>query len=160
MTDIPAPPAPAVVPTATGGKGPGAGSLILNLLWFFLSGIWLFFGYLTSGVVMCLTIIGIPFGIQSFKLAIFALWPFGRSIVSTPTSSGTLTLIGNVLWVILAGFWLAIAHALLGALLCVTIIGIPLGLGNFKLIPLALFPFGKSIVRNGTAAIGEVYVSF
>lgn len=160
MTNSPLPPPGAFVPVTAGGSEPGAGSLILNLLWFFLSGIWLFISYITSGIVMCLTIIGIPFGIQSFKLAVFALWPFGRSIVSTPAPTSALTAIGNVIWVILAGFWLAIGHALLGVLLCITIIGIPLGLGNFKLIPLALFPFGKTIVRNGTTVTGQVYVSF
>lgn len=160
MTDLPSPPLGAHTPVTIVGKQPGAGSMVLNLLWFFLSGIWLFFSYLTIGIVMCITIIGIPFGIQSFKLAVFALWPFGRSVVSTPATTGPLSFIGNILWVVLAGFWLAIGHALLGALLCITIIGIPLGLGNFKLIPLAMFPFGKTIVRNGTPVTGQVYVSF
>jgi uncharacterized membrane protein YccF (DUF307 family) len=141
------------------GKGPGAGSLLLNILWLLLSGIWLFIGYVAAGLVMCITIIGIPFGIQSFKLAAFALWPFGRSIVRSPHASGALSLIGNVLWFVLAGLWLAIGHLLLGVLLCITIIGIPLGPGNFKLVPLALFPFGKDIARNGTYS-GEALVSF
>lgn len=141
------------------GKGPGAGSLVLNILWLVLSGFWLFLGYLFAGVMQCVTIIGIPFGIQSFKLAGFALWPFGRSVVKRPGASTSLSLVGNVIWLLLSGLWLALAHALLGVLLCITIIGIPLGLGNFKLIPLALLPFGKDIVRNGTVTT-DTMVSF
>ena len=163
MSSLPPPPPGAVVPTTVkvGGNKPGAGSLLLNLLWFFLSGIWLFISYVGAGVLMCLTIIGIPFGIQSFKLAVFALWPFGRSIIATPPAGGgVIRIIGNILWFVLAGVGLAIGHAMLGLLLCITIIGIPLGVGNFKLIPLALFPFGKTVVRNGTAVHGQVYVSF
>jgi len=158
MSSMP-PPVPATV--KVGGSKPGAGSLLLNLLWFFLSGIWLFISYVGAGIVMCITIIGIPFGIQSFKLAVFALWPFGRSVIVThPTGGGAMRIIGNILWFVLAGVGLAVGHALLGLLLCITIIGIPLGIGNFKLIPLALFPFGKQVVRNGTAVSGQVYVSF
>ena len=145
--------------TQTMGRPPGAGSLVLNILWVVLSGFWLFVSYLIAGVIQCITIIGIPFGIQCFKLAGFALWPFGRSIVRRPGASPSLSVVGNVLWLVLAGFWLAIGHAVLGLLLCVTIIGIPLGFGNFKMIPLALTPFGKDIVRNGSGG-GEVLVSF
>jgi uncharacterized membrane protein YccF (DUF307 family) len=145
--------------TQTTGRAPGAGSLVLNILWVVLSGFWLFLGYLVAGVVQCITIIGIPFGIQSFKLAGFALWPFGRSVVRRPGASPALSVVGNVLWFVLSGFWLAIGHAVLGVVLCITIIGIPLGLGNFKMIPLALTPFGKDIVRNGSGS-GEVLVSF
>ena len=142
-------------PAAPGTSAPGAGSLLLNLLWIVLSGIWLFFGYVLSGIVMCITIIGIPFGVQSFKLAMFALWPFGRSVVVRPGRSTAVSAVGNVLWFVLAGIWLALSHALLGLLLCITIVGIPLGLGNFKLVPLALFPFGKVIVRNGSQSSGD-----
>jgi len=132
---------------------------VLNILWLVLSGFWLFVGYLFAGVIQCATIIGIPFGIQSFKLAGFALWPFGRSVVYRPGASTSLSVVGNVVWFVLSGLWLAIGHAILGVLLCVTIIGIPLGLGNFKMIPLALTPFGKAIVRNGSGQ-GKVLVSF
>jgi uncharacterized membrane protein YccF (DUF307 family) len=138
---------------------PGAGSVVLNILWVVLSGFWLFLGYLMAGVVQCLTVIGIPFGIQSFKLAGYALWPFGRSVVRRPDASTSLSLVGNIIWFVLSGFWLALTHALLGVVLCLTIIGIPLGLGNFKLIPLALTPFGKDIVKNGSVS-GPVVVSF
>ena len=141
------------------GRSPGTGSLILNVLWVVFSGFWLFLGYLFAGVIQCITIIGIPFGVQSFKLAGFALWPFGRSVVQRPSASTSLSLVGNIIWIVLSGIWLALAHLVLGVLLCITIIGIPLGLGNFKLIPLALAPFGKDIVRNGTV-VGPTVVSF
>jgi uncharacterized membrane protein YccF (DUF307 family) len=142
--------------TTTTAPPPGAGSLVLNVLWVVLSGIWLFLSYLVAGIIQCVTIIGIPFGIQSFKLAGFALWPFGRSVVPRVGASTSLSLVGNVVWFVLSGFWLAIAHALVGVLLCLTIIGIPLGLGNFKMIPLALMPFGKDIVRNGPGHDGAL----
>lgn len=142
------------------GDGPGAGSVLLNLLWLVLSGFWLFVGYLAAGLVMCLTIIGIPFGIQSFKLAGFALWPFGRVVVARPGRSGALSVVGNVLWFVLAGVWLALGHAVTGLLLCLTIIGIPLGVANFKLVPLALFPFGRDIVRKGSVPPGRTEVAF
>ncbi len=153
--------APGASPVSAGSTGsqPGAGSLLLNILWLLLSGIWLFIAYVISGIVMCITIIGIPFGLQSFKLAGFALWPFGRSVIDQPRGTGALSLIGNILWILLSGFWLAVGHLVLGVLLCITIIGIPLGLGNFKLAPLALMPFGKQIVRNGTYT-GPAYATF
>lgn len=140
--------------------GPGAGSTLLNILWVVLSGFWLFLGYVAAGIAMCITIIGIPFGIQAFKLAGFSLWPFGRIVVPGAGRSGVLSLVGNVLWVILGGFWLALAHLIFGVVLCITIIGIPLGLGNFKLVPLALFPFGKDIVSRGSARAGEGVAAF
>lgn len=147
---LPPPATPTVTSHVSSTKSPGAGSVVLNILWLVLSGFWLFLAYVLAGVVQCLTIIGIPFGIQSFKLAGFALWPFGRSVVRRPGASTSLSLVGNVIWVVLSGIWLALAHALLGILLCITVIGIPLGLGNFKLIPLALMPFGKDIVKSGS----------
>jgi len=136
--------------TTAAGRAPGAGSVVLNILWLVLSGFWLFLAYVLAGMLQCLTIIGIPFGIQSFKLAGFALWPFGRLVVKRPGGSVSLNLVGNVLWLLLSGFWLAVAHALTGLVLCATIIGIPLGLANFKLIPLALWPFGRDIVKKGS----------
>ncbi|MFZ4718098.1 MAG: YccF domain-containing protein [Ilumatobacteraceae bacterium] len=159
MSSLPPPPPGQYVETRAPGGTPGAGSLLLNLLWLFLSGIWLCIGYLTAGIAMCVTIIGIPFGIQSFKLGLYALWPFGRSVVYRQSASGCLSIVGNVLWLILAGFWLAVGHAILGLLLCITVVGIPLGIGNFKLVPLALLPFGKDVVPNG-GVTGRVYVSF
>jgi len=147
--------------TATStGSSPGAGSVLLNIIWVVFAGFWMCVGYIGAGIVLCITIIGIPFGIQSFKLAGFALWPFGRSVVRRPDASTSLSLVGNVIWVLLAGIWLAIGHLLTGIALCITIIGIPLGLGNFKMIPLSLAPFGKDIVRNGTVGAGNVVVAF
>lgn len=124
---------------------------LLNLLWLVLSGFWMFLAYMVVGVLWCVTIIGIPFGIASFRIGVFALWPFGRTIVSKP-GAGVGAGIGNVFWFILSGIWLAIAHAISGALLCLTIIAIPLGLANFKMIPISLFPLGKDIVP--TRALG------
>jgi uncharacterized membrane protein YccF (DUF307 family) len=118
---------------------------ILNVLWLVLSGLWLAIGYALVGLVLCVLIITIPFGIAAFRLAAFTLWPFGRSVVRKP-GAGAPSTIGNVIWFVLAGLWMALAHLFTGALLCLTIIGIPLGLGNFKLIPVALAPLGKDIV--------------
>ena len=120
---------------------------LLNILWLLLSGIWLAFGYVIAGVAMCLLIITIPFGIASFRLAVFVLWPFGRTVLRRP-DAGAASTIGNVIWFILAGFWIAVAHLLLGLVLCLTIIGIPLGLGNFKLAAVAVAPLGKQIVST------------
>jgi uncharacterized membrane protein YccF (DUF307 family) len=119
--------------------------IILNLLWLVLSGIWFFIAYAIAGVVMCVFIITIPFGIASFRLAAYVLWPFGRTVVRRPTS-GAASMIGNVLWFVLIGLWMAIAHLISGFLLCLTIIGIPLGVGNFKLAAVAIAPLGKEIV--------------
>ncbi|HZN14742.1 MAG TPA: YccF domain-containing protein [Acidimicrobiales bacterium] len=131
------------------GPAPGAGSVALNVIWLLFSGIWLALAYVFFGIFQCLFIITIPFGVQSFKLAGFALWPFGRAVVKRPNRSHSLSLIGNVLWFFFAGIWLALAHLFTGVLLCLTVIGIPLGLGNFKMIPFALVPFGKDIVKRG-----------
>ncbi len=124
--------------------------LVLNVLWVVLCGFWMFLAYLVVGVLWCITIIGIPFGIASFRIGFFALWPFGRTVVSKP-GAGVGSGIGNVFWFIFSGLWLAIGHVLTGIALCVTIIGIPLGLANFKLIPVSLFPLGKDIVPTGSA---------
>jgi uncharacterized membrane protein YccF (DUF307 family) len=129
--------------------------LVLNLLWLVLAGFWMFLGYLVVGVLWCITILGIPFGIASFRIGLFALWPFGRTIVEKP-GAGVGSGIGNVLWFVLSGIWLAFAHAVTGVLLCLTVIGIPLGLASFKLIPISLFPLGKDIVpaRSADEAFG------
>jgi uncharacterized membrane protein YccF (DUF307 family) len=117
-----------------------------NIIWVVLAGVWLALGYLIAGALTCITIIGIPFGIQSFKLAGYSLWPFGRMVVSRPDADVALGCLGNAIWLFLGGFWMTIAHLITGMLLCLTIIGIPLGLANFKLAGLALAPFGKQIV--------------
>jgi uncharacterized membrane protein YccF (DUF307 family) len=122
-----------------------------------LSGLWLAIGYAVAGLVMFVLIITIPFGIASFRLAAFVLWPFGRTIVRRP-DAGAASTIGNVIWFILVGIWMAIAHLILGLLLCLTIIGIPLGLGNFKLAAVAIAPLGKEIVstEDPRAVLGTV----
>jgi uncharacterized membrane protein YccF (DUF307 family) len=128
--------------------------LILNVLWLVLSGFWLAILYFFFGVVMCLLIITIPFGIASFRLAGYVLWPFGR-VVRRKSGAGVASAIGNVIWFVLAGLWLALSHIATGIALCITIIGIPLGLGNFKLAAVALFPLGKEIVSvNDRTAMG------
>lgn len=130
---------------------------ILNVLWLVFSGMWFAIGYTLAGVVMCILIITIPFGIASFRLAAYVLWPFGRTVVRRPEAGGAST-IGNILWFILIGVWMAIAHLVAGAVLCLTIIGIPLGLGNFKLAAVAIAPLGKEIVSTSDprAAMGIV----
>ena len=119
--------------------------VVLNIIWLVLSGIWLFLGYMVVGALWCITIIGVPFGIASFRIGRYALWPFGRTIVQRP-DAGAGSLIGNILWIVFSGIWLAIGHAVTGALLCLTIIGIPLGLANFKMIPVSFAPLGREIV--------------
>ena len=131
-------------------------TLILNIIWLLLSGFWLAIGYLIAAVIMFILIITIPFGLQALKLAVFALWPFGKTLVKRP-DAGAPSFIGNIIWLVLAGWWLAIGHLVTGVLLCITIIGIPLGLGNFKLIPVSLWPFGREIVPIDYTGPGEVH---
>ena len=118
---------------------------LLNIIWFVFAGLWLAVGYALAGVVFCILILTIPLGVASFRMANYALWPFGRTVVSKPTS-GAWSVIGNILWIVVAGWWLALGHVLTGILECLTIIGIPLGIANFKMIPIALVPLGKVIV--------------
>jgi uncharacterized membrane protein YccF (DUF307 family) len=134
-------------PNAPGRTGPLR--LVGNILWLLLAGIWMALGYLLAGLIQCLTIIGIPFGIQSFKLAGFALWPFGRVVVQRTDRDQALSCLGNAVWFVLSGLWLALGHVVAGLLLCLTIIGIPFGIASFKLAGLALVPFGKMIVKAG-----------
>ncbi len=124
---------------------------LLNIIWLIFAGFWLFVGYLVVGVVLCVLIITIPWGIASFRIGQYALWPFGREIISKPTS-GVGSFLGNVVWVILAGWWLALAHILSGIALCITIIGIPMGIADFKLVPVSLMPLGKEIVPTRRGA--------
>ncbi|GIU88516.1 MAG: hypothetical protein KatS3mg009_3031 [Acidimicrobiia bacterium] len=123
-----------------------------NILWFVLAGLWMALGYLLAGVIQCITLIGIPFGIQSFKLAGLALWPFGRTVVIRTDRDVALGCLGNAVWLLLSGLWLALGHLLTGLLLCITIVGIPFGVASFKLAGLALAPFGRTVVARGTPA--------
>ena len=118
---------------------------ILNVIWLVLAGFWLFLGYLAAGVLLCVLVLTIPWGIASFRIGVYALWPFGQRVVRKP-SAGLGSALGNIVWLVLAGWWLALAHLVTGVALCVTIIGIPLGLANFKLIPVSLLPLGREIV--------------
>jgi uncharacterized membrane protein YccF (DUF307 family) len=119
--------------------------VILNVIWLVFAGFWLALAYALAGIIAFILIITIPFGFAAFRIAAFALWPFGHRIVRRP-DAGAGSLIGNILWIILFGWELALAHLITGIALCVTIIGIPLGLANFKLIPVSLTPLGREIV--------------
>jgi uncharacterized membrane protein YccF (DUF307 family) len=119
--------------------------VLLNIIWLLLCGIWMAVGYAVAGIICCILIITIPFGIAAFRIANYALWPFGRTVVRRDTA-GVGSAIGNVVWIVVAGIWLAIGHVLTGILLCLTIIGIPLGVANFKMVPISLLPLGSEIV--------------
>jgi uncharacterized membrane protein YccF (DUF307 family) len=127
--------------------------LIGNILWFVLAGIWLAIGYTIAGLLLCITIIGIPFGIQAFKLAGFALWPFGRTVVAASDALGVLDIIFNVLWLFLFGWELFLLSIAAGILLCITIIGIPFGIQAFKMSVLALWPFGQTVVPEDEVGV-------
>lgn len=119
--------------------------LLLNIIWFVLAGLWMAIGYTIAALICFILIITIPFGIASMRIAIFALWPFGKAVVKRG-DAGVGSAIGNVIWFVLCGWWLALGHLVTGVLLCITIIGIPLGLANFKLIPISLTPMGREIL--------------
>ena len=119
--------------------------VVLNLIWLIFGGLLMALGYAVVALIMFVLIITIPFGIASARIALFCLWPFGRTLVRRP-DAGAGSLLGNVTWFVLAGWWLAIGHLITGVLMCLTIVGIPLGLANFKLIPVSLTPFGRDIV--------------
>jgi uncharacterized membrane protein YccF (DUF307 family) len=127
---------------------------ILNVIWLVFAGFWLAVGYVVAGLVCCILIVTIPFGLASFRIAGYALWPFGRTVVDR-RGAGAPSVIGNVIWVLVAGWWLALGHLMTGIALCVTIIGIPLGLANFKLIPVSLLPLGKEIVSSDQARLSR-----
>ena len=119
-----------------------------NLLWLVLAGLWLALGYCVAAALMAITVIGLPFAVVSVRLGVYALWPFGRTLIKAPDRGRGASLIGNVLWFVLAGLWIAIVHIVTGAILCLTIIGIPLGIADFKMASAAIAPFGKVIVRT------------
>ena len=120
---------------------------LLNLIWFVFGGFWLALGYFFFGVLACLFIVTIPFGVASFRMAAYALWPFGKAVVPKPTA-GAGSALANVLWFVVAGVWLAIGHVTTAAAQAVTIVGIPLAVANLKMIPVTCFPFGKEIVDS------------
>ena len=117
---------------------------ILNIIWLLFCGIWMAIAYFFAGLVCFILIITIPFGIASWRIANYVLWPFGRTIDRRETA-GVASLIGNIIWIILFGWWLAIGHLVFGIAMCLTIIGIPLGLASFKIIPISIMPLGVRI---------------
>lgn len=125
---------------------------LLNIIWFVFAGLGLFLGYALAGIICCLLIVTIPFGIASFRIAGYSLWPFGRAVVDKQQSGvgEVMSLVGNVIWVVVAGWWLAIGHILTAIPLFISIIGIPMGWANLKLIPVSLMPLGKEIIRSDT----------
>ncbi|MBQ8770997.1 MAG: YccF domain-containing protein [Bacteroides sp.] len=123
-------------------------SILMNILWLLLGGIVTAIEYVISSLAMMVTIIGIPFGIQTLKLSFLALCPFGKRIETSPQAGGCLNIIMNILWILLGGIWISLTHLAFGIVLCITIIGIPFGRQHFKLAALALTPFGKHIVEK------------
>lgn len=123
--------------------------LILNVVWLVLSGFWLFLAYMLAGIIACVLVVTIPFGIASFRIGLYALWPFGRDVVRNPRA-GAASAIGNVLWIVLFGWWLVLGHIATALALAVTIVGLPLAWANLKLIPVSLLPLGSRIVDSDT----------
>ena len=121
-------------------------NLLGNLLWLIFGGFFAALGYLIGGLVLCVTIIGIPWGLQCFKLAGLVLWPFGRQVVSNTRDQGCLCTICNLIWILFGGWYTALMHIIWGIILCITIIGIPWGKQHFKLIEISLMPFGKTVI--------------
>ena len=128
--------------------------LILNVIWLIFGGLWLALGYLLAALICFILIIKIPFGFASFRIAAYALWPFGRTLVDKPGARPG-ALIGNVIWVVLFGVWLAIGHIVSAFAMAITIIGIPLALANLKLIPVSLMPLGKEIVPADSVNVAQ-----
>ena len=119
-----------------------------NIIWVIFGGLFLALGYVFSGIILCITIIGIPFGLQIFKVASLALWPFGREVRYKQQSAGCLSTGMNVLWILIGGIWLALEHVIVGVIFFITIIGIPFGRQHFKLAAIALTPFGREIISS------------
>ncbi len=118
-----------------------------NLIWLIFGGFYSFIGYMVGGFGLCLTIIGIPFGLQLFKIGVLTLWPFGTSVREVSGGTGCLSTVMNILWILLGGIWVALGHLLFGLLLAITIIGIPFARQHFKLLSLTFTPFGKELYR-------------
>jgi uncharacterized membrane protein YccF (DUF307 family) len=129
-------------------------NLLLNILWLVLCGLWMAIGYLIAALICFVLIITIPFGIASLRIAGFVLWPFGRTTVERP-DAGAPSCVGNVIWVVFAGWWLALGHLITSIPLFVSIIGIPFGWANLKLIPISLMPLGRDVVPTDQAFGGR-----
>ena len=123
-------------------------SLFGNLIWLLFGGIIIAIEYVIASILLMITIIGSPFGLQTLKLGMLALWPFGQTAISRPAASGCLSTLMNIIWIFVGGIWISLTHLLFGVLLSITIIGLPFGRQHFKLAGLALTPFGKEIVSS------------
>jgi len=121
--------------------------LLGNLIWLVLGGIIIAVEYFIGSIILMITIVGIPFGLQTLKMASLAIWPFGRDTRVDIRASGCLYILMNIIWLLTGGLWIALTHAVFGLILCITIIGIPFGLQHVKLTAIALSPFGRDIVR-------------
>lgn len=121
-------------------------NLLGNIIWLIFGGLLAAIGYFFGGLVLCITIVGIPWGLQCFKLAELVLWPFGKRVVSDSASSGCLSVFCNIIWIIFGGWYTALVHIVMGFILCITIIGIPWGKQHFKLVEISLMPFGKRVL--------------
>ena len=121
-------------------------NLLGNFIWLIFGGFLAAIGYLFGGIILCLTIVGIPWGMQCFKLAELVFWPFGRKVISDTSNAGCLSTFCNIIWLIFGGLYTAFIHLIMGVILSITIIGIPWGRQHFKLIEISLMPFGKRIV--------------
>lgn len=128
--------------------------LILNIIWLVFGGLWLAIGYVIAGILACLLIVTIPLGIASFRMASYVLWPFGRAVVPK-SSAGAVSAIGNVIWFVIAGWWLALLHIASAIAQTLTIIGIINAVVSLKMIPVTCFPFGKQIVDRDTIRPGD-----
>jgi uncharacterized membrane protein YccF (DUF307 family) len=127
---------------------------LLNIIWFVFGGLWLALGYTLAGVVLCVLIVTIPLGVASFRMARYALWPFGRAVVPK-AGAGAGAAVLNVVWIVLAGWWLALIHVVTAVAQAITIIGIPLAVANLKMVPISLVPYGKQIVRSDSLPPGQ-----
>ncbi|GIL35834.1 YccF domain-containing protein [Phycicoccus sp. DTK01] len=127
---------------------------LLNIIWFVFGGFWLALGYAVAGVVLCVLVVTFPLGVASFRMASYALWPFGRAVVEKP-GAGTGSVLLNVVWIVLAGWWLALGHLMTAVAQAVTIIGIPLAIANLKMLPISLVPYGKDIVPTDALPPGR-----
>ena len=119
-----------------------------NIIWLIFGGLLATLGYMIGGVVLCITIIGVPWGLQCFKLAGLVLSPFGKRVISDSNEMGCLNIICNLIWIVCGGLYTAIVHIVMGAILCITVIGLPWGLQHFKLVEISLMPFGKRIIHE------------
>ena len=121
-------------------------SILGNIIWLLFGGLMIAVEYFIAGAALCLTIVGIPFGWQSFKMGLLSLWPFGCRVVDAPGQPGCLSTVMNIIWIFIGGIWIALSHLFWGVILCITLVGIPFGKQHFKLMALSFTPFGKNIV--------------